>query len=89
MIKFPRVHIAESVANRILNLWDDLQDSQAIRDAAAAMPPAIPDVPGNAPTEGMMLSQAIQQPPAQELQTPEGIGPGVVARGEDLVEQLP
>jgi hypothetical protein len=58
MIKFPRVHIAESVVNRILNLRDELQaPAPAAVDSA---PPAVPDPAG----QGALIdAQLDMQPP--------------------------
>jgi hypothetical protein len=58
-IKFPSVHIAESVVNRILNLRDELGASRAPPPAPSA-PPAVPDPSG----QGALLDAELDmQPP--------------------------
>lgn len=87
MIKFPRVHIAESVKNRILNTRDELNSSRA---PAAAAPPAPPPSVPDPELEGAELDNNIAQPPGElpPLETAEP-GPdelaGAVARGDNLI----
>lgn len=89
-IKFPKVHIAESVANRILNIHDELRASGKIQPA----PPSEPNVPDVIPADTMLQGATIEaatQPTAQPgpLQAPTGtVGPGAVARGENLLDVL-
>ncbi len=69
MIRFPQVHIAESVKNRILNVRDEL--AQPTPDSAASSPesgtvdrtPAVPDtsVQGEAIEEGLSDAPASPQ----------------------------
>lgn len=64
MIKFPRMHIATSVVNRILNAADEIERSrpQAAQEPVAA--PIAPTVPDPS-VEGAALDSALQtQPPA-------------------------
>lgn len=56
MIKFPKVHIAQSVVNRILNVADDLDTE---RSAPTIDVPTVPD-PAMA---GARLDQALSAPP--------------------------
>ena len=88
MIKFPRVHIATSVQNRILNLRDELNSSAAAPQAATPVPP--PDVPDPALAGAVIDAQVSTPPPANvpplEAQEPaaDELG-GMVARGDDLI----
>lgn len=59
MIHFPRLHIAQSTVNRILNVANGMQRDQA-RQVPPAIPPAVPD----ATAQGAALDQALQTPPA-------------------------
>ncbi len=54
MIRFPRIHIAASVQNAILNLARDL-------DTVAPASQVVPQVP-DASQAGAQLDQALQQP---------------------------
>lgn len=90
MIKFPRVHIAQSVVNRILNTRDELRRSAAGGEAGAPAPVPPPNVPD--PTlEGAELDNNLAEPPPAELPglEPPAAEPndlaGVVARGDDLI----
>lgn len=88
MIKFPRVHIAQSVVNRILNTRDELaRSSQTPAVAAPTPPPAVPD-----PTlEGAELDNNLAQPPPADLPPLEATEPApdalasAVARGDNLI----
>lgn len=56
MIRFPKMHIATSVVNRILNAADDLEPPRA---APVPHAPAVPD-----PTaEGAAIDRALASPP--------------------------
>lgn len=66
MIRFPRMHIATSVVNRILNAADELETAADRRNppatAAFRREPPVPAVPD--PTiEGAELDAALRQPP--------------------------
>lgn len=67
MIRFPKMHIAESVANRILNLADDMR-------AGGFMPPPEPvpppELPGAPTMEGAQLDQALATPPPADMAAP-------------------
>lgn len=91
MIKFPRVHIAASVANRILNVRDELErgsKSSAGVAAADVPPPVVPD-----PTAaGEVLDARVNEPPPADvppLETPAEPPPdelaGILARGDNLI----
>lgn len=76
-IRFPKMHIAESVANRIMNLADDMR-------AGGFIPPGeqspVPDVPAMPALEGAKLDQALETPPPADMEAPPGlIGPGGAA----------
>jgi hypothetical protein len=59
MINFPKRHIASSVANRILNLRDELRLDKADRAAEIAGELA----PGAVPAQSAMLNQSLYTPP--------------------------
>jgi len=58
MIKFPQIHIATSVVNRILNAADDIESRRPVRTAA---PQGAPNVPDAAPL-GAALDADIATP---------------------------
>lgn len=65
MINFPRMHIADSVTNRILNLRDELAPMRAPAAAPQAAPGAQQALPGAGPGLGlgsMLLDQRLAQP---------------------------
>lgn len=57
MIKFPRMHIAASVQNRILNVRDEILADRAAAAAAAEIRPA-PEVP-DAQAEALGIDEAL------------------------------
>lgn len=59
MIKFPKMSVATSTVNRILNIWDEV-DQLAL---AAPLPAAQPYVPDTA-AQGAQLDAALSQPVA-------------------------
>ena len=64
-INFPKHHIAESVTNRILNVWDDLRANDAAAAAAPAPPsPSTPDAIG---MQGAQLDSALATPPPADM----------------------
>ena len=80
-IRFPRMHIAESVVNRILNVADELGvHGSGIRTPA-------PDVPDGADKLGAAIKRASTQP-VPDLEPSADPIAGSVARGDDLVEGL-
>jgi hypothetical protein len=88
-INFPKLHIAESVTNRILNVWDDLEASA--QAAAAPMPTAAPSTPQAVEMQGAQLDAALSAPPAGELATPDEMLPptaGSIASGESPIEGM-
>lgn len=87
-IKFPRVHVARSVVNQILDVHDELERGRAI--AASSSPTPAPTVPD--PTlEGAELETRLRQPPGEVPPTePPAPGPDElasgIARGADLID---
>lgn len=82
MIKFPRVHIAESVQNRILNLADGIPDrNQGAQDVARDAQAYVPDAQGLGQALDMRLAQA-PNPGASLEQAPD---PGASLEGENLL----
>ncbi len=43
MIKFPKMHIAQSVVNRILNTAEDIQSNRRMQSAFSMAAPNVPD----------------------------------------------
>ena len=84
MIKFPKVHIATSVVNRILNIADGIPDagSQAARIAPE------PNVPDTA-TQSLILDETLASPIPGALpgidQAPD---PGATAGGATLLSTM-
>lgn len=60
MIRFPKMHIARSVTNRILNLADEI-DAKDVAQAAPAVAPSIPEATG----AGMALDIKLATPPGE------------------------
>lgn len=91
MIKFPRVHIAASVVNRILNTRDELEHSSpSAGDGGGTLevpPPVVPDPV----VAGAVLEAKVNQPPPEDVPELEPPAPendelaGIIARGEDLI----
>lgn len=78
MIKFPSLHIAESVKNRILNTADELDADEAER-AAPVVAPSLPA--SNASGQAIDVALAtppgeVSAPPNLDLQTV--VGPGSI-----------
>lgn len=80
-IRFPRMHIATSVQNRIINM------ASAIGPQVSELPaPAVPD----ATKEGAKLDQALSQPPG-DMAAPAGAEEAVAAaalEGESPADAL-
>lgn len=76
MIRFPRMHIADSVANRILNLSDDIQATQNA-------PPNIPQTASSVAQQGAALDQALQQP-VGDVAAIDGIEDAIPLKALDL-----
>lgn len=84
MIKFPKVHIAESVTNRILNIADGIAENASLvahRDAPALVP--------DTAIQSAVLDARLSQPPSDALpaidQSPD---PGATASGAPLLDTL-
>lgn len=69
MIKFPKLHIAQSVMNRILNLQDELEAGEA-EPVSAVSPPSIPEATG----AGQALDVALAKPVENVSAPPELAG---------------
>lgn len=88
MIRFPKLHIATSVTNRILNIADEIDAAAPIPAVPAPKePPAVPD-PG---PSGAQLDAQLGAPPGDDLPGLETDEPATdqlaaaVAAGEDLI----
>lgn len=84
MIHFPKLHIATSVVNRILNIADGIPDQ-----APPVLPgPAGPNVP-DPRLQSYQLDQALAQAPPQNVpglnQAPD---PGALASGDPLLDTM-
>lgn len=92
MIKFPKVHIAASVLNRILDVRDELERSSKADTGAGGGPLPVPppvvtdpaplgavlDVKANTPPPADVPPLETQEPAADELA-------GLLARGDNLI----
>jgi len=80
-IKFPKMHIATSVVNRILNVADGLPDRPSEL-------PTAPDLP-NIGAQGLMLDNALATPPPGELPGIDGApDPGATVQGAPLLATM-
>lgn len=68
MIRFPRMHIAESVANRIMNLVHDMRETGIV--PPPGMPTEPPELPQPPIVEGAALDQELATPPPQDMEVP-------------------
>lgn len=66
-IRFPKMHIAQSVVNQILNAHDEIERS--IAPPVAAEPREAPDV-ADPTLEGAMLDTKLQQPVSPDMPPP-------------------
>lgn len=69
-INFPRMHVAESVINRILNAHDDIEASTAASAAPVASPPSVVDPS----VEGAQIDARLAQSPMPVSPMPEQLG---------------
>ena len=69
-IRFPKMHVAASVSNRILNIADGLPP--AIPEMTA--PPVMPDIEA----ESDMLTQQLATPPGPDAELPPGTDGAIV-----------
>lgn len=67
-IRFPKMHIAESVSNRILNLADDMRAGGFMQPKLAE--PSMPELPPAPTLEGAQLDAQLATPPPAELAVP-------------------
>lgn len=84
-MKFPQIHIAESVINRILNANDEIAAARQITNEPTQvdMPPSIPDPS----MEGAQLNLELQaETPPVAGESPDLMG-GLL-QGTDLIEGL-
>lgn len=70
MIRFPKMHIAQSVVNRILNVANDIDSTKQ------RTPPSLPALP-DVGTQGTKLDQALETPPAA-TSPPDGAEPAML-----------
>ena len=70
MLRFTKMHIADSVTNRIRNIANQVRSEGAIR-------PSIPPLPAAA-EQGAMIDQAVMTPPVA-APAPPGSEPGILA----------
>jgi len=90
VIKFPRVHIAESVQNRILNANAEIELGRMM---AAPPPPPVPppDLPDTTLPSALIDAKVATPVPADvppleaPPEPPAGERAGMVARGDDLI----
>ena len=81
MIKFPRMHIAESVVNRILNVADGMPD----QGGGVEQPrPAVPDTE----LTGAQLNRDLSQPIGPLPGLDAAPDPGATASGDPLLRTL-
>ncbi len=84
-IKFPTMHIAESVVNRILNVSDELA-------AASAAPPAPPVAPEPVVPDTQLQSEELNAAIASDVPALPGLSdspdPGATAGGDRLLDTL-
>lgn len=83
MIKFPKVHIATSVVNRILNIADGIPDSgsQAVRTAPE---PSVPETSA----QSLMLDETLATPLPGLPGIDQAPDPGATAGGSSLLSTM-
>ena len=86
MIKFPKMHIATSVVNRIMNVADEIeadgiQSGQLMRVSA-------PPVAADPQTMGAQLDVALQQPPGPTPPIQAAPDPGASVDGKPLLATM-
>ena len=82
-IKTPRMHVAESTVNRILNVADGLRDT-VVRQ------PSLPDMP-DVGAQGEALDNALATPQGTDVTLPPGGAqaiPQAVVEGEELIPAI-
>lgn len=84
MIRFPKMHIAQSVQNRILNLIDDLPSP------TAGLPATVqPSVPGRHPLNEQITAQVGEPlPPVAAPADAEALAVGSAVAGESSADAL-
>ena len=87
MIKFPNVHIATSVQNRILNLADQLPDPSARNTASEPASDRVPAPPTTAMQSAVLDSQ-LMQPPADVGPVENSPDPGATLSGAPLLDTI-
>lgn len=78
-MRFPRLHIAESVVNRILNVSESLQDQQP-----TTVPPVLPD-PNVA---GAAIDEALGTPQPELPAIGDAPDPGATLSGDPLMRTV-
>ena len=76
MIRFPRMHIAQSVVNRILNTVDDVQVTENA-------PPNIPQMANSVAQQGAAIDQATHAP-VGDVAPIEGIDDAIALKALDI-----
>ena len=85
MIKFPKMHIATSVTNRILNIADQVRpEPELTPDAVSARVPAAPTTT----MQGAVLDQKLAQPPPDVGEVEKSPDPGATLSGAPLLDTL-
>ena len=81
-MRFPKMHIAQSVTNRIMNIANKVQPATG----QATMPPAVPQPQAM----GKAIDQALAQPPGAMAAPPgaEGIVTAAALEGSSPAEAL-
>lgn len=85
-IRFPRMHIAASTANRILNIADQIDRTGKAPPIKVAKP--VPPVPYNTETQGYNLDEQLTAPVPAMPKLGEAPDPGGTARGRPLLATL-
>ena len=80
MIRFPTMHIATSVTNRILNLADGIEADALSRRRIAA-----PPVTGDTMAQSKALDAALSAPPGGAIPISQAPDPGQTVAGKPML----